>query len=454
MSLIHKARDVIYNQFSEQFVKPAQQFFRKETASGLILLTVTIIAMIWANSAAAHSYHHIGHIPISLKFGELEISHGLIEWIDDGLMAFFFFLVGLEIKREILVGELSSPKKALLPVMAALGGMLVPGLLYYLFNRGHLSIGGWGIPMATDIAFAMGAISIFGKRLPAGLRIFLAAFAIADDLGAVFVIALFYTKGIVLSNLFICGLFMILLAIANFFWIRYTIIYAVLGILIWLYILGSGIHSTVAGILVSLFIPAQGKYDTDKFIQQVKNRLNQFECEEQSCGYSIFLNDKHQDAVQGIEFDCHNVETPLQRMEHSLHPWVAFVILPLFAFGNAGLTFNEIHFPDALFHPVTLGIIAGLFIGKPLGILLFSYLAVKTKIASMPLGVRWPHIFGAAMLGGIGFTMSLFVSKLSFTSIELLDYSKFAILAASLLSALVGIIFLFLYSNPARTKNS
>jgi len=450
MKIVQTGRNFIYRQFSEQFVRPAQQFFRKESASSIILAAVTIAAIIWANSGLFESYQHFRHIPVTLQFGNLEISYGLAHWINDGLMAFFFFLVGLEIKREILVGELSSPRKALLPVMAAIGGMVVPGLIYFLFNYGQPSIRGWGIPVATDIAFAMGAMAIFGNKLPAGLRIFLAAFAIADDIGAVLIIALFYTREIVLSNIYICGLLMILLALSNFFWVRHTIIYAILGILIWFYILGSGVHSTVAGILVSLFIPAQGKYDTDKFIAKIKKRLDQFQCEERSCGYSILLNEAHMDAVQGIELDCHNVETPLQRMEHALHPWVAFIILPLFALANAGLTFNEISFPQVFSNPVTLGILAGLFIGKPIGITLFSYLAVKTRMASLPEGICWSHIWGASMLGGIGFTMSLFISDLSFSGIELTDYAKFAILLASLLSAIAGISYLFFYNKTRR----
>ena len=279
-----------------------------------------------------------------------------------------------------------------------------------------------------------------------GLRVFLAAFAIADDLGAVFVIALFYTKEIVFSNIVICGILILLLGIVNFLWIRQALVYAVLGIMIWIAVLGSGLHPTIAGILVSMFIPARGKYDTDLFVQKVKQRLDAFQCGENSCGHSILLNSDHLNAVQNLELDCHNVETPLQRILHVLHPWVAFLILPVFALGNAGLTFHELNFSEALTQPLSLGIILGLVFGKPIGITLFSYLSVKTNLTTLPRGIAWPHIFGASLLGGIGFTMSLFVSGLSFTSPELINYSKFAILAGSLISAAAGIIFLLVYS--------
>jgi Na+:H+ antiporter, NhaA family len=446
MEIIYKLRLFAYNLFSEQFVKPTQNFFRKEAGSTILLIGATVVALIWANCKNCVSYDHFWHLLFSLRIGSFEISHKLIDWLNDGLMALFFFTVGLEIKREILVGELSSPRKALFPVGAALGGMLAPGLIYAFFNHGAPSSNGWGIPMATDIAFALGAVAVFGNNLPPGLRVFLAAFAIADDLGVVLVIALFYTSSLAVSNLVVCGILLLLLGIANFLWIRSTLIYAVLGISIWFSILESGIHPTVAGILVSMFIPAHGKYETEKFIQNVKNRLEQFQCDEQTCGFSILLNKNHLDAVQGIEIDCHNVETPLQRMEHALHPWVAFLILPLFALGNAGLTFNEINFSTVLYQPVSLGIILGLFVGKPVGILLFSYLAVKTKIASFPEGLQWPHIVGASLFGGIGFTMSIFVSKLSFTDPHLMNYATFSILAASILSATAGIVFLMKYA--------
>lgn len=447
-----KYRSAIYGLFSDQIIKPAHGFFRKEAASSLLLLAATLVALAWANFVQPESYSHFWHTEISIRFGATFISKSLTHWINDGLMALFFFTVGLEIKRELLVGELSSPQKALFPVVAAVGGMAVPGLIYILFNFNMPSAAGWAIPMATDIAFAMGAIAIFGKRLPMGLRVFLAAFAIADDLGAVLIIALFYTKEVVASNLIICGLLMLMLGLVNFLWIRWTLIYAVLGILIWIAVLGSGLHPTVAGIIVSFFIPAQGKYDTDLFVKKARQRLDAFQCTDNSCGFSILLNEDHLNAVQGLELDCHNVETPLQRMLHALHPWVAFLILPVFAMANAGLTFHGSNFFEIMSHPVSMGIILGLFFGKPIGIFLFSYLSVKAGITVLPQGIRWPHILGVALLGGIGFTMSLFVSGLSFTDPEFLHYSKFAILFGSVISAATGIFLLLALSSADSRK--
>jgi NhaA family Na+:H+ antiporter len=437
---------------ADQILKPTQQFFRKEAASSILLIVATIIALIWVNSNIGETYHSFWHTKISFTFGDFRINKTLLHWVNEGLMSLFFFTVGLEIKREILVGELASPKKALLPVIAALGGMIFPGLIYAAINIGLPTIHGWGIPVATDIAFALGAVAVLGRRVPVGLRIFLAAFAIADDLGAVVIIAIFYTKELVLSNLVI-SLFIILgLAIANFFWIRWTFVYAILGLSLWFFILGSGVHATIAGVIVSLFVPARGRYDTDRFLQNVRNITEKFECEEQSCGYSILLNQEHLYAVQALELACHDVETPLQRLEHALHPWVAFLILPLFAMGNTGLLFRGIVFSEAISNPVIIGIIVGLVFGKPIGIILFSYISVKSGMASLPNEVRWSHILGGAMLGGIGFTMSLFLSELSFSDPHILDYGRIAILTGSVLSAIIGMSYLGFISISAQNK--
>ena len=437
---------------ADQILRPTQQFFNKEASSSILLISATVIALIWINSNVGETYHRFWHTEISLTFGHFHISKTLLHWVNDGLMSLFFFTVGLEIKREILVGELATPKKALLPVIAALGGVIVPGLIYAALNVGLPTIHGWGIPVATDIAFALGAVAVFGRKLPVGLRIFLAAFAIADDLGAVVIIAIFYTKEIVWSNLIISLLLICGLAVANFFWIRQTLIYAILGLAVWFFVLGSGVHPTIAGVIVSLFVPARGRYDTDNFLQNVKKITEKFECEEQSCGYSILLNQEHMYAVQALELACHDVETPLQRLMHALHPWVAFLILPLFAMGNTGLIFRGIVFSEMVSNPVILGIIFGLVVGKPIGIMLFSYLSVKTGLASLPQEVRWSHIFGGAMLGGIGFTMSLFLSELSFTDPHIIDYARIAILTGSILSAVFGMSYLGFISSSASDR--
>jgi NhaA family Na+:H+ antiporter len=383
--------------------------------------------------------------------GEYSINMNILHWINDGLMSLFFFAVGLEIKREMLVGELGSLRKAFLPVSAAIGGMLFPALIFYFFNRGTPMERGWGIPMATDIAFALGALAVLGKRLPGGLRVFLSAFAIADDLGAVVVIALFYSKGLVLSYLSLALFFVAGLALANFFWVRRTLVYAVLGAGLWLAILSSGLHATVAGVVVALFIPARGKYDTDKFISEVSSILNEFQCAPSECGHSVLLNERHLNAVQSIELAAHRAETPLQRMENSVHPWVAFVIIPLFALSNAGVALLGVDFHSALSSSLTLGIALGLLIGKPLGISLFSYVTVKMGLASLPAKVRWTHIIGVSILGGIGFTMSLFIAILGFGGSEAVEEAKLSILTGSVLAAMIGLVFLRLSSSGEKS---
>jgi NhaA family Na+:H+ antiporter len=424
-------------------------FFNKVVQGGYPLFFATILAFIWANLYPS-SYHSTWHTELTISVGPYQITKSLVHWIDEALMTLFFFAVGLEIKRELLVGELASFKRAMLPIAAALGGMLFPAAIYTAFNYGEPTAHGWGIPMATDIAFSLGVLAILRDKVPLGLRIFLSAFAIADDLGAVLVIALFYTQEIVWHYLIISGLFLVGLALANRLWIRWTLIYALLGIGMWFAILGSGVHATVAGVLVAIFIPAKARYDTDTFLGKVKAYTDQFECEPGSCGYTILLNKEHLDAVQAIEEACHDVETPLQRLEHSLESWITFLILPLFALANAGFSLGDIQLSHAVNHPVTLGVTLGLVVGKPLGIFLFTYLASKTLKAPLPSGVGWFHITGAGILGGIGFTMSLFISGLSFASAEFAELSKLGIIMGSLVSAVLGLLLLSLIKVPIK----
>ena len=365
-------------------------------------------------------------------------------------MTLFFFTVGLEIKREILVGELASPRRALLPIAAAIGGLMVPAAIYMLFNYGTESARGWGIPMATDIAFSLAVLAIVGRKIPFGLRIFLSAFAIADDLGALMVIAIFYTKSIAWNYLLISILFFAGLAVANMVWVRWTLIYALLGIGLWFTFLGSGVHATVAGVMVAMFIPARGKYDTVTFLEKIKGYVEHFECEPDSCGHTVLLNQKHLSDIRSIEEASHNVQTPLQRLEYSLHPWISMAVLPLFALANAGLVLKGMEIAQTVFDPVVLGIALGLIVGKPIGIFLFTYLAVKIFRAPLTLGVRWSHILGASMLGGIGFTMSLFISGLSFSSAQFLELSKLGIILGSFISAIAGIIVLNLGKDLSR----
>jgi NhaA family Na+:H+ antiporter len=423
-----------------KIISPFEQFFRKIVTGSYPLFIAAVVALLWAN-ISADSYNFLWHTELSFTVGHFHISNSLIHWIDEALMTLFFFTVGLEIKREILVGGLSSPKQAILPIAAAVGGMLLPAAIYTVLNYGTAAAKGWGIPMATDIAFSLAILAILKDRVPTGLRIFLAAFAIADDLGAVLVIALFYTRKINWYYLFFSLIFLAGLTAANRLWIRKTLIYVILGLGMWFTILGSGVHATIAGVVVAMFIPARGKYDTDTFVNNVKNYLNAIECDE-ACGHSILMNRQHLNAVQSIDLACLDVETPLQRLEHALQSWVAYLVLPLFALANSGLVLSGMDITEALGHPVTLGVLLGLVLGKPLGITLFTYLAYKILNARLPAEVKWLHIMGTGLLGGIGFTMSLFISGLSFSSAQFLDFSKLGIILGSVVSGIVGLAVL------------
>lgn len=423
---------------------PLQWFFDREVAASVLLFIASIGAVYWANSFAAKTYTDLLNTELSLFFGNFRISHSLQHWINDGLMTLFFFTVGLEIKREVLVGELASMKKAMLPIIAALGGMLLPSGIYLALNHGTPGAAGWGIPMATDIAFSLGVIALVGRGLPVGLRIFLTAFAIADDLGAVIVIAVFYTQLIAWNYVLAGGLLLMCLFLANRLMIQFLSVYIFLGAGVWIAAMGSGIHPTIAGVLVALLIPAQGKYPTGRFVAEVETILDNFQCHDTVCDHrnNILLDAGHLAAVHSLEMACHHVETPLQRLEHALHPLVVFMVLPLFALGNAGLSMEGMTLTGSIGHPVTLGVILGLFVGKPIGIALFSYIAVRTGLATLPEEVDWIHVTGAGLLGGIGFTMSLFISGLAFASPELLNFSKLGILLGSILSLIAGALLL------------
>ncbi len=427
-----------------QGYRPYQWFFNKEVSGSVFLLLAAVSAAILANSRFHESYEHWLHLGISFSFGTFHFSSSLQHFINDGLMALFFFTVGLEIKREVLVGELATPKMALLPIIAAAGGMFVPGLIYTAFNYGKPGMDGWGIPVATDIAFSLGVIALLGRKLPVGLRIFLSTFAIADDLGAVIIIAVFYTKTIAMHFLAASVVCTLILFIGNLLFIRWVPFYLIMGLVTWACVLGSGVHATIAGVVVAMLVPARGKYDMVSFIATAKRILGKMHTHQEIDGhwFSIFIRPEHLNNVQELETACHNVATPLQRMEHALLPSVIFGILPLFAFFNAGLSFQNMPATTAYLNPVTKGCLIGLLVGKPIGICLASYLAVRTGVASLPLNVRWNHIVGAGMLGGIGFTMSLFISGLSFTDPYLLNCSKLGVFTGSILSALTGLAFL------------
>jgi Na+:H+ antiporter, NhaA family len=424
----------------EKLIRPFKEFTRAEASSGILLIICTVIALIWANTGFSESYFHLWHTKISIGVENFKLNYSLHHWINDGLMAIFFFVVGLEIKREFLVGELSTARQAILPVAAALGGMVVPAAIYIIFNAGGSGESGWGIPMATDIAFVIGLMALLGSNVPTNLKIFITALAIADDIGAVLVIAFFYTAQLSLTALAIAAGVYLILFIANRLGVRNLLFYIVFGLALWMAFLLSGIHATVAGVLLAFVVPATSRYNTKDFLFNGKELLEEFDREGVE-GPNVLANEERQSIVQTLESTCVKVLTPLQRFEHSLNPWVSFFIMPVFALANAGVLLQEDFF-DSLVNEVSLGIIAGLFIGKQIGIFFFSWLAVKMNIASLPSKVNWRHIYGAGILAGIGFTMSLFITNLAFTSEELTNIAKVGILVASLLSGVIGYIVL------------
>lgn len=428
------------NEPIDVLLKPISSFIKSETTAGIVLFTCTIAALIWANSAFASTYHHLWHKQLAIQFGEYSISNSLHHWINDGLMAMFFFVVGLELKREVVGGDLASPKQAALPLAAAFGGMIVPAIVFISFNHASPENNGWGIPMATDIAFALGILSLLGKRVPTALKVFLTALAIADDLGAVLVIAFFYTSHISTTSLLTGGVFMVVLIVANVLGIRSVVFYGIVGIGgLWLAFLLSGVHATIAGVLAAMAIPARTKIDEQKFEQRLRSYVNEFTAIPPND--VTLLEPEQMHVIEKIKSLTKAADTPLQRLEHALHPIVALVVLPLFALSNAGIEFSE-NFFNNLVHPLSLGVITGLFLGKFSGIALTCWLMIKLKFATLPAEVNWPHIIGVSFLGGIGFTMSMFITNLAYEDPSLAQLSKSGILIGSLIAGLAGFVVL------------
>jgi Na+:H+ antiporter, NhaA family len=418
----------------EVLTSPFVRFAKMEASSGLLLLAGTIAALMWANSPWEQSYHAIWSAQVSIGFGRFVLSESRHEWVNDGLMSIFFFLVGLEIKREVLIGELSSLRKAAFPFIAALGGSIVPALLYMSVTYGSEGQKGWGIPMATDIAFALGVLAVLGNRVPVSLKVFVTALAIADDIIAVLVIALFYTDRIDVFSLAV-GLGGVVLSFgANLLGVRKPAFYAVIGICVWCAVLKSGVHATVAGVLLAFTIPARTYIDRDLFLKSSRWLLDRFEAAAPN-------SSEAQSAIHSMEAQCELVESPLHRIEHFLHLWVSFLVMPLFALANAGVRIlgNGL---AAVTHPVSLGVVLGLFVGKPLGIWFFAWISARTGMATPPADLSWGRIFGAAWLSGIGFTMSLFIAALAFGDGALLDMAKIGTMGGSLAAGICGSMIL------------
>jgi len=427
-------------------LSPFEQFLRRTSAGGVVLIATTIIALGLAAALGGEAIQRFWELTFTLSAGErfrLELSWQ--HWVNDGLMALFFLLVGLELKREVLVGELSSLKDAALPTSAALGGMIVPALIYAAFNAGTPAESGWGIPMATDIAFAIGILVLLAGRVPKNLIIFLTALAIADDLGAVLVITIFYTASLDSRSLGTAAVLLLILVLFNRGGIRHPLPYAVAGVLLWGGVHASGIHGTVAGILLALTIPARPTYTPALFERRIDELRSAFRADrlDLTTPDNPLRNDRMASIAEAMERSAAAVQSPLQRIEHALMPWVSFAIIPIFALANAGIDLRGVVWSQALSSNVTMGVLAGLVIGKFVGISLFSWLAVLLGLARLPSGVQWKHLLGAAWLGGIGFTMSLFIAQLATGDPSIIEQAKLGILLASVISAAIGLTWLF-----------
>ena len=427
-----------------RILTPFERFLKRTTAGGIVLMVTTVVALILANSPWGGAFTQLWEQPGRIGIGTLELELSLQHWINDAFMALFFLLVGLELKREILVGELSSLKGAALPMAAALGGMLVPALIYYSFNQSEDTVAGWGIPMATDIAFAVAILVLLAWRIPRNLIVFLTALAIVDDLGAVLLIATFYTHAIDLQALASAAAVMAVLILCNQGGIRHPLPYGFLGVLLWLALLHSGVHATIAGVLLATTIPARPAFSPLRFSYRLQTLKQAFREEilKRETSDGPLSNQRLATIAKNVEKAA---QAPQQCMEHSLIPWVTLIVIPSFVLANAGIDFRTIQVNESLIHPVTLGVMVGLVAGKFIGIGGASWIAVALGIAVLPRGVRWRHIFGVAWLGGIGFTMSLFISQLAFVdNSSLVERAKLGILLGSVLAATLGLTWLYL----------
>ena len=420
---------------------PFEHFIHAQTTTGIILMFMTLLALILANTSLVDIYQHFFHTKIDLTIGSWKLSHSIHHWINDGLMAIFFFIIGLEIKREILVGELSNIKVAILPILAAIGGMVFAALIYLGINAGTQNATGWGIPMATDIAFAISALVLLGKRIPTALVTFLVALAIVDDLGAVLVIAIFYTDQINFLPLGLAGVSFLILIFFNRVGIHMILPYFIIGLLMWFFMLESGVHATIAGVIAALAIPSKPKRAPADFAKHTKNLINEYD--KYPITQDHMIHEQQKAILINIQDNINAIGTPASRLENDLHLPIALVVIPLFALANAGITIDFSSIGSTIVEPISVGIIAGLILGKVIGIFGTSWLAIKLKIATLPQGSSMSQIFGVAFLGGIGFTMSIFVADLAFlNNPEQIFQAKVGILTASLFAGLFGYFWL------------
>lgn len=441
-----KTRQKRIKKIKNIIITPFEKFLAIESYSGLLLFSATLLALIWANSSYGSLYQELWNYNLEFKIQDFNLSKPLILWINDGLMAIFFFLIGLEIKREVLVGEINTLKKAALPIFAAFGGIIIPVSLFFILNQNPETTKGWGIPMATDIAFSLAILQLLGKRVPLSLKIFLTAFAIVDDLGAVFTIAIFYSETIewVLIGYSLLP-FAVLLAL-SYKGVFNKFIVFILSVIIWLLFLKSGIHPTVAGVLIAFTIPINQKINFSTYSKKLKEISNDI-CNSKVTSNTILKKEQIY-LIDDLQDLTEKVQSPLQHIEHSIHSWVAYLIIPVFALANAGIVFGGTENLDYL---LSSNIALSLIFGKSIGITLFSYLGIKLGFAALPDDINFKQVIGVSFLAGIGFTMSIFVSSLAFQgNAALIDASKIGIIAGSLISGILGFVILRIYSkNPS-----
>ena len=423
--------------FTRRLHVPVQTFIHTEEISGIILFIAAVVAIIWSNSPWAESYFHLWETVITIDVGVLSISEDLHHWVNDGLMAIFFFVVGLEIKRELVHGELSDPRRAVLPVAAALGGMVLPLLIFLIFNANGNGSRGWGIPMATDIAFALGVLALLGKRIPTQAKIFLLTLATVDDLGAILVIAVFYTETFSFPALGIALLLLGILLVIQRSKVNSVPIYIFVGVLFWVAVLKSGVHATIAGVILGLLVPASPQRSHHTFLESAEKLFKRLR-------HTLVLDnhDKSEVLLGQLEELVLSSEAPLERLERQVHPWVSYLILPLFALANSGLTLSSDVLGNAASSTVTLGIMVGLMVGKFVGVIGFAWIVVRLRLASLSTQMTWQYIVGIGFLAGIGFTVSLFVTGLAFEDAQLISNAKVGILVASIFAGLAGYTFL------------
>ncbi len=429
-------------QIIRSVTNPIREFMHLESSSSVLLLLVTCLTLWWANSDYSNFYFDLLNLEIGFQLGLFHLVKSLQHWVNDGLMVIFFFVVGLEIKREMTTGEITTFKKAAFPMFGALGGVIVPALIYYSFNQSSLTASGWAVPMATDIAFAVGILGLLGNRVPFALKIFLLTLAIVDDLVAVIVIALFYTNELDLVSLSYSAAILLMIATLNYSGVRSRLVYVIFGVLFWFAVLKSGVHATIAGVALGLLCPFRSLIPHQELKDSVSKLVHS----------STETNSS--ETIEEMRLILREAQSPLDQLVRTLHLWVAFFIMPLFALFNAGVEFSLSKIPSLFSHPIGLGVVFGLLIGKPLGITLMAFISTRLKIAELPQDVNWGHIVGVGALGGIGFTMALFIGNLSFVdNTPQLTVAKLSILVGSLLSAIAGMLILFITSKRT-PKNS